>query len=518
MSEATGAADLLSIDVVSELAKLARARAPSPDHVPAECVRRALWAGARSVDVRLRNGQLEIEDDAAPVPPAMWRELARLLDETRPLPERHAALVTLEGSPQAPLVSLSGARRLTLEALPGSGRSVLRAALPGLRPGPAAARVATLARHARARVSVDGRPVDHGFAAALARSELSPPLRGAVALVPGQEDAQLWLLSGGAVVTRATLPGRPPLTAALELGAPGGYDLTAAALRELALPLEAELLRQAAALLAAVSSETRVWSAPDQAWYRRAVLAAVAAGCPGLAHQPLLPAIRSGTAPRLVPLQRLARAAKGGPVAALFPDQPPESFRLGSQLTFVLDAAERGRLAALYGARFVTPTRRSRARALERLGGLPARARRVGLAALSRLLPPPRDAVPAAALTAEERRLGRGLRAVLSLGVGFRSGTASAALRRGRLWLSRGHPTVRSAVARVARDEGWLPVAALALAPPWLPGAPSPGPLDAAYLLDSLRPSAYPADRLGDDLPPGVGGGARLSASKEKPT
>jgi len=77
MSDTLGTTPLLSIDVHSELAKLARARAPTPDHVPAECVRRALWAGAHHIRIQLRAGRVEIEDDGSGIGPA---DLAAIFD------------------------------------------------------------------------------------------------------------------------------------------------------------------------------------------------------------------------------------------------------------------------------------------------------------------------------------------------------------------------------------------------------------------------------------------------------
>jgi len=540
MREKAGTGPLLSIDVHSELDKLAQARAPTPDHVAAECVRRALWARASEIRVQLRPGQLELQDDGPPIPRGQLAALCRLLDRSRPLEDRHAALVAIEASPIAPLLSLATARTLlvecrssrstdrlvvspgsrpTLESTTATGTGTrLRAAIPGLHPRGAGRHVGAVSRFAPASVTLGDRHLPDGLAGALARMELPAPLRGTLALMPDEEEAQVWMLSGGAVVTRVTLPGRPPFTASLELGQPGAFDIAPATLRERAAPLEPELIRQLGRLLASVGGESRSWAPSQRAHFRRTVLAAAAAGCPGLDSLPLIPVVRPGARTRLVSLRRFRVAAQPGAVTALFPDQTARDFRLGPQPVFILDALERGRLASLYGARFVAPSRRSQPRALERLRAAAADLVPGLLRVFDPFAPEPRDSVPVDALTPEERSLARRLRDRLNLPVAFRAGAAPPAWRGGRLWLSRREGSLQAALDRVRRDDAWLPVSALALLPDRLPPGAAIPELDAVYLLDSPRPNAYPAARPGEDSPHGAAGGPRLSASKEKPS
>lgn len=502
--------DLLTIDVGAELRKLSHAQLQGPWQIPAELVRRALARGAREVDVELGRHHARVRDDGTGLVPEALRWTAALLDVERPDAERHAALGALEARGELPLLAIAGmaTRSLAIRARASGVVHVLEheqgrthiAETPS--PGPDGTEVilqatgldrracrdwlATAARFAEATVRVDGEPVPRGLTPALAQATLRPPLRGRIAIPTEGDTAHAWLLEHGVVTDRVAIPDAPCFEATLELGTdgPGGG---AARLREAILPFGPALVDQAVGLLLFAADHGGPLPEPARARLARLLLRAARSPrhAPAVMRAAVFRAV-DAAGERLVDLATLERAGHRAPPAprtlrAIYPGQRAAPFLLGESLVLIADEAERSLLADRLQVGFEAPD------ALDAPEGLSATLRRALDATadrLARLLDLARHPLrgrplPDDVLADDEQALLARLRRHLAE-VPAHAGTTLAIcegagpIRRprghaSRLLLPRDNPTVRAAVAAVARDARWTYPAWLALLDGFIP-------------------------------------------------
>ena len=502
MSDAVDLRALLAIDIEAELRKLATAQLQGPWQLPAELVRRAVAAGARTIDVELRRSGVRICDDGAPIAPELLHALADLLDTTAPAERRHQSLLTLETAGALALLALPalGPARIEITSH-GEGRTRTLVCSKNARPvvaeqaaaaggarntevvvrgaeldaGRARTYLADVCRFAPARVRVDGAPVRDGLAAFLARSPLALPhlhLRGTVALAHRGEPARIWLLVHGVVTTHVGVARAPCFEAVIELAdkvAAGELNAlaTAADLREAVSPALEAVVDAAVQLMLATGAQTAALPASSQARVLQLLLQALRTRRrpAEVLALPIVPALWGRDDRRLVPIEALSRLARPEPAFALSPEQDPEDFALPGPPVLILGTAERGTLGELLGLRFRSPPPRG-------IAHLPVSARLGrGWSRFWRAFGAARRPVPESALSPAERDF------LAAIVVAVRGGTGTAeevALCTGAgsprvagspptLYLGRDHPDVKAAVAALQTGDAWLFPACIAL-------------------------------------------------------
>ena len=455
--------DLLTIDVEAALRKLATATLEGTWQAPAELVRRAVRAGAARVWVRLGRRRVFVRDDGASLAPGLRRRLDVLLDARRPATVRHEALVALEEHPALLAVAALRPVRARIETGREKGTSIdldvrdldVEAARRWLR-------VST--RFAEAEIVVDGASLPRGFAEALVEVPLEPALSGRLAVTPGLDAAQVWLLSAGVVSAHVTLPDAPVFEAAVET-APLAGSPTPAAHREAIAPYLESLADQAAGAMLALAD--RDLTDEQRRFVRVQLLRTAAKGRrrDDVLRAPLYPVVIGPDAreARRVSLLDLGREV---PLPCLEPDADASVFVLPPGPVAVLDAEERSLLARRLGWRFrpVRPRRfrpglrlywrRSLVRIRDRIRGATARALHPGLG----------RPLPESALRAPERALLQALRAALPGAEITLTGGAAAPRRVGGAWrLPRRHPETAAAARLVAREPAWAHAVVLGL-------------------------------------------------------
>ena len=498
-------AGLLSIDVASELRKLSQAQLQGPWQIPAELVRRAIRSGAKEVRLQTERHGVRMLDDGRGIEPELLQWCAVLLDERRSSEERHAALTTLESAGELALLALAGLehRSLRIESTHRGTKAVLEVQRgrspwlqlqegfagtgvdmtlrsPGLDRRQVAGWLRNAARFAPITVSIDGKPVDSGFSRALVQGPLTEPLQGRVAIPLDGDTAHVWLLEHGLVTGHVTIPEAPCLEAAVELGSEIA-DLSPSRLRDAVAPHVPVLVEQAVGLLVALGRRGPLTAEPVRSRAARLMLQAAQKKL-ALADIVRVPVFRSVDAhgQRLVDLVTLRKAAQPGPggmriLPALYPTQNPDKFALGSTPVLIADAVERSRLAELLQVRFRPPDAKDAANTLHmawrrRLDALSRAAARAASWLRHPLRSPPLSedelepterhflTLLQAHLRDDPRRSLHGAALCRGAGPIRRTGGASP-----RLLLPRDNPTVRAAVAAVARESAWIYPAALAL-------------------------------------------------------
>jgi hypothetical protein len=488
---------LLTIDVASELRKLSQAQLQGPWQIPAELVRRGLRDGATRIDVTLGRHRARIVDDGAGIPAEHLEWTAVLLDEGRPNEDRHAALTALEASGELVLLALAGlgARSLEIKSVRNGRRTVLV-----VRPGRAPwltvdeARVPDgtdvdlaspeidrkrahewmvgAVRFAPAEVYLEGRKLNAGFLDCYPSVPLHAPLRGRIAIPFAGDTAHAWLLEHGLVTGHVAVPDAPCFEAAIELGG-RSIELSAARLREAIQPHVAELVQQGVGVLARLGREAPGLPEPARARLARLILQAARRGLKRRAvHKVPVFRVVDADGDRCIDLDSLLQAAgvdKGEhTMFALYPDQPPERFALGSTPVLVADEVERSLLADLFDLRFAPPELRDGSSSL--LAAWRRFVFAIGRSA-SRTMeairhPLRRPPLADEALHADERQLVLALRRHAARGrhrtvqdVRMCEGAGPVRRLAGSppgLLLPRDNPTVRASVAAVARDARWI--------------------------------------------------------------
>ncbi len=501
MSDAVDLRGLLTIDIAAELRKLTTAQLQGPWQLPAESVRRAIAAGARTIDVELPRGGMRVRDDGAPIDRAQLVALAELLDPGAPAERRHRALLALEAAGSLALLALpalgptrvevttrgdglvrrlecAGAGRCHLheETDPSRGRGTTLV-LHGAELDAARARsyLADVGRFAPGTVRVDGAPLEAGLRGYLAACELALPqhrLRGHVLLGHRGEQARVWLLVHGIVSTHVGVARSPCFDAVVELGdkiVAGELSVTATAadLREILAPALEGLVDAGVRLMLSVADKAASLPATSQARVLHLLLQALRARrrvSEALAV-PIVPALVGRTERRFLPLSALEGLARKEAAFVLDPAQDPEAFSLPEGPVLLLGTAERGMLAELLGLRFRPPPPRGDDR-LPLAVSLRRRASRLWQSIRGAGRP-----LPESALAPAERKFLAALRAAARGGVHAPEQIELCAGRAApriagqppTLFLGRDDADVRAAIAAAENGEVWLYPACLAL-------------------------------------------------------
>jgi hypothetical protein len=375
---------LLTIDVASELRKLSQAQLQGPWQIPAELARRAIRDGATKVELTLGRGRARVRDNGGGIAAEHLEWTGILLDPSRANEDRHAALTALEASGELVLLAIAGlgvravqitsihrGRRATLafragqrptlrvDAVTQADQTGVDVVAPEIDRRRATEWLSGAARFAPADVIVDGRPMNIGFLDCYPAAPLHVPLRGRIAIPFAGDTAHVWLLEHGLVTGHVAIPDSPSFEAAVELGS-NTTELSAARLREAMQPHVGELVDQAIGYLARLGQQ-----APGLPEHARARLARLTlhAARRGLRRKAIrkVPVFRVITADgdRCVDLTSLLESARGNgtelSLAALYPDQRPDRFAIGSSPVLVADEVERSLLAELYELRFGPP-------------------------------------------------------------------------------------------------------------------------------------------------------------------
>jgi len=506
------AAELLAIDVGSELRTLCEAQLRGTWQVPAELVRLALRGGASEISAERRRRGFALRWVGAPVTPEVLRHLQAALDEAGNAEQRHRAIVALEagkaqallwaaGLPGAVLRvhSTTGRQKLRFEHRDGSrpklssagaagdsDRVELRWSCAGLDRGRAADWLRSATRFAPSPVEIDGRPAPQGFPGGLfhlgpVRISHQVPSRGRrgavhrrlqqeageicglgtpvpcrLGLTRSGEDPLLWLLRDGVVSARATVPGYPSFQAAVELGGVVPPDASAADMRRAVNPYLEGLIDRAVRMMVQVADRLPALAEADR---QRLGTLLLQAAHRGLREEEVrrLPLISpAGTEGRLLSLHELSELVgrRGSTFLAVDPKDDPGEFLFDPETTFRVSNEERNLLSALLGVRFRSPARR-------RLGALRRSAVRLRSAVAtavrrSRGLVGSRP-LPEDALSSEERRLLAAIR-IAAPNERFHLCAGGGAVRRSRrgLIVPREHPAVAAGACAVAGDLTWL--------------------------------------------------------------
>lgn len=493
---------LLTIDVASELRKLAGAQIQGPWQIPAELVRRALRASARTVDVRIERSGVIVSDDGGPIPPRMLEWTATLLDERRSNADRHQALTALEEHGGLVFLVIAGLRPKYLRVATrsaseevvlewgASGTAKLSRTRTSSPPGtevglraPSLDRrqidqwLNNVCRFAPGQIRVDGKKIPHGFERAAVHGALNGPLRGRIAIPTEGETAHVWLLEHGLVSGHLTVPDAPCFEAAVELGS-AATDLNPARLREQVTPHVAALVERAAGLLATLGQRSSALPEKLRARTARLLLAALRkrVAVERLITVPIFRVVDGGGS-GFADLAELKEACQRSPtgvrtLTALYPSQKAERFALGSSKVLVADTTERCRLAELINVRFRPPDSRDTAGSLSAMvkRGLDAMGRGLGRVGSRLRHPLTSSPLPDGMLESAELNLISGLREHICEGPRndvrdcfIAKGGGPIRTSDGQLLLPRSNPTVRAAVRAVHHDPKWLYPAALAL-------------------------------------------------------
>jgi hypothetical protein len=499
-------AQLLTIDVASELRKLTQAQLQGPWQLPAELVRRAIRNRARRIEIELGRNVLRVHDDGDGLALETLERLAILLDPGHDSADRHAALTGLEQAGALALLAVAGLEpdrvRLVTETPAGPRvldyrrRDATASVRPFSPPVPAGTTLevsgarldrsrarnwlASVCRFTPADVILDGQPVPRGFPDSISRRPLDPPLRGLVSIPREGDDARAWLLQDGVVSTHVTVTPAPCFEAAVEMRDLSTGDATAASLRDAIERHLDALIEQAVSHLITLGESPGARSERTRQRVAQLLLEAARQRrfAADVARLPLFRGFERNDADELIPTWfdlvtiRGAIEPEAGErtVVALFPDQEPADFAIGAR-AFVLDEAERSLLGDLLSLRFRQPRRKEGSGPWGRTLGAALRA--IGdasqtlLAALWRKRPIDEDE-----LTPQERRFLEVIRSALG---GQRTGGSAireisicegeGRIRRARdvVWLPRHNPEVLACIEAVSKDPSWAYPALLTL-------------------------------------------------------
>lgn len=492
---------LLTIDVESELRKLATAQLQGPWQLPTELVRRSVRAGAHGVRVRVSRREVEIVDDGRPLAVEQLESLAAVLDPEVVPTSRHTALTRLEEQGEVALMALAGlnVERLTLRT-DGNGRERILTLEKGRRPrleevptrrtgttvlvsgeafgSQARAYLRTMARYCPTPVGLEGEALAIGPRDHLGEAKLPAPVPGRVWIPRTSDTAHVWLLHHGIVVTRVAVPNAPAFEAAVELpsSASGGGLDAAAARQAFAAHLDAVLHGAAGCLMEAARGLPNL--PPSVHGRVTRLLLHTARRRTRLREVLTVPAFRvlDGATGEtswvdLVTMRAHLDRGKpegGGPrqMRALDPDQQPSRFALGPGPVAILGEAERSLLSDLLGVHFVHPPLRDRG------GPWMQRVRRAVETAADRtgrawdiLTHPGRTPLEDGELTDDERALLQALREFAPvpedgapIAIDMCEGGGRVRTRTGSqpaVLLPRGNPRVRACVRAIATAPAW---------------------------------------------------------------
>lgn len=472
---------LLTIDVDSEIRKLAEAELGGSWQIPAELVRRSLRAGAGRVDVSFEARGVRITDDGPPIEDASIEALAALFEPSRGPAVRHRALLDLERAGEVGLISLvglearglrivcEGVERLRRGAPKGTSlprRGVIIEAEGAVLDFTRAKKWLEVAlRFAPAAVTLDGVELPRGSKDAIVDATLQPPLEGTVALVRSAETARVWMLRWGVVATHTTLPGGFNVEASIELGERGKGQVGAGELREAFKPELVELEDQAVELALATAAEMGKLEPADRQKLRMLLLnsASLAKSAP-VRKVKMLPALYGPTqALEWSSIDQLVHHGADKSVLAV-DDEAKAANAVTQQPIYVLSPAERARLSQLFGVSFAPPPVGVKGGAVFSFKGFAESSARVARAAAGLVAGTWQKALPLEALTEEEREALKLFRAAATSSkrpafteVEICDGDGPAVLRAKtkKLVLPRSNADVAAAVKAVAKDPAW---------------------------------------------------------------
>lgn len=479
----------LGVDVNAEIDLLASSMVQGPWQVPVEVARLAARHGARSLEFARRGSVLEFSGRGGRPPDGSLRRAVVAADVTRPEEERHAAAVTLESEGDLALlwalVASQNRVRLTVTSAAGgvaawrdpAGRLHLeerRSEVPGVTlemqlPGRSARRalewLRAACRYASIPVRLDGQDLRLGITEGSHRMRIDDPLPCLVHLGTTGEGPSLRLVRHGLLVTRATVPGYPRFTAAIELAGVAPDSGSAADHRAAVTPFLPALVDRVVGGMLRLSDELphldRTRATPIVTELLRAGDLGIRVAA--VRRAPLVEVVDVGGRSSWRTLEELT--SRSGLPPAIDPeavDHRPHGH------VAVLDDESRRLAESLTGRRWPVAVTVARHRPLR------SRLAAVRDAALGRL----RRLRIGRAREVDHDRLGpdeRALTEVLEHGavppvpgrvrVRWVDGTRPPVTRGSTLELGRDHPDVRRAVARLAEDRGWEGVVARAIVP-----------------------------------------------------
>lgn len=498
MSERVDVADLLTIDVGSELRKLATAQLQGSWQLPAELLRHALRAGAHRVQVELGRQRVSITSELPVISRSELEDLIELADAAAPPPRRHEALLNLERAGGPGLLSLVGLRPQRLEIVSGGGdvltltagrRGQLRTTQPGggtqivaeglrLDRGRAREWLTDVARFAMADITLDGRELRRGFERAISRAKVHDDPRVDVAIPAEGDVARVWLLMNGVVATHASVSPAPCFEASIEMSGFVEATATAADVRAAFDRLVPDLVQAVVGHLCEVAGRLDTLPATLRPRITELMLeAARMRRYESVMSVPLFFGRDARGRDRWFCLTEIAERLDGGDrsLAVLSARQDPDDHVIDDLVLF-LEESERASLARLMDVNFQPPRHRHELRPRGALGSLKWREVRRrwgnGIAALLWRSPPVDDAT----LRPEERSFLRSLRgAVGKPGDSLREvdivdGAGPVRHAGSRLLLPRDNPEVSAAIRRFAGDPSHVYLCALA----WLDGIQAP--------------------------------------------
>lgn len=478
--------ELLTIDVGSELRKLASAQLQGSWQLPAELVRHAMRAGARDVRVTLQRGRAELTTGTPVITRDQLEDLVELADREAPPSRRHEALLRLENTGGPGLLSLVGLSPQRLEVItrdetqgtglalrltpgrrgviePVNDASGTHIAVIGVRMDRGRARewLTDVARFAAAKIEVDGKEVTAGFGRVMSRTRVRGQPRVEVAIPYEGDVARVWLLMNGVVATHASVSPAPCFEAAIEMSTLVEHNATPADLRAAFDQTVPDLVHDVVMHLCELAA--RIERLPPAARARVRELALEAARMrryDAVMEVPLFEGRDADGNDRWFSLSEIAGRLSGAnrSLAVLSPRQDPEQYVIDDLVLF-LEETQRASLARLMDVTFHPPRHRDELRRRGPFGQLQIRElRRRWAHTLTTVFWRP-TAVPADALSSSEARFLADLRGVVGRPgdvietVAFVEGTGPVRHAGARLWLPRQNAEVVAAVARHAGGD-----------------------------------------------------------------
>ena len=491
-------AEVLTVDVESELRALCSHQLQGSWQLPAELIRFAIRHGASSADVERDRRGFVLRCPGTACSAEYLSQAACALDVAQADEDRHGAVVALEEDGAQALLWVAGCpdARVQIAVQNGDSATVLKARCDG-RPRfeldaevdldgdfevrfegsdfdakRALAWVHTACRFAPVAVTVDGIEVAQGFSSALHSVSLGRPLPGGIALTPEGDAPHLWLLRRGVLSARATVPGYPPFEAVLEMGDITPEGATPDQLRRAVDPHLPDLMDQVARIVVdAVEEGPHV----NQERASRLVTLCLAVARTGLradrvSNLAAIPSVDAETGARkslsLADLRRIGDQGSG-PLLSVPPDSDLSCLPAGNRIVLLLTPEQHDLLVDLIPSRLQRPEPRHHrghwrsfvADSKRRMGELRSRVTGSGRGRIlkpNELLQAERDFVRLID-GVTDLRTGEPVTVSLCAGVG-------EVRRRGQqLLLPRNNPLVVDAIRLSSEDDTWLYPSVLAL-------------------------------------------------------
>ncbi len=492
------AAELLTVDVDSELRTLCSQQLQGSWQLPAELIRFAIRHGASSAELERGRRGFVLRCPGTACSAEYLSQVASALDVAQADEDRHGAVVALEEDGAQALLWFAGCpgSRVQIAVQRGDSATVLEARPDGpprletdaavdvvgdfeVRfDGPdfdvkrSMAWVRTACRFAPITVTVDNAEVVQGFNSALHSVSLGRPLPGGIALTSEGDAPHLWLLRRGVLSARAIVPGYPPFEAVLELGDVTPEGVTPDELRRAVDPHLPDLMDQAARIVIdAIEDGPHV----DQERASRLVTLSLVMVRKGLRSDhisklPVIPCLDGTTGARrnlsLADLRRISDQ-EPGPLWSVPPDTKLAGLPAGSRTVLLLTPEQHGLLTELLPGGVQRPEPRHRpgrwrslvAESRRRIAQLRSRVTGSGNGRIlkhNELLQAERDFVGLLGGVTD-------VRTGEPVNVGLCAGVGEIRRHGEQLLLPRNNPLVVDAIRLSTEDESWLYPSMLAL-------------------------------------------------------